>query len=329
MNTTPNISVEITTFNRADTLCTLLERLTEQTLAPQRFEVVLSDDGSQPALFAALDALLPRLPYPLRLLRHSHAGPGHAHNRGIEACAADHVLMLAADILPAPELLAEHLASHRAEPAPEVMVCGRLTQSPDLPETVFQGAADQAVEKIFQNASRQVEHGGFLVSNLSFKKAYMLEHGMFRHWPPAAGEDLELGYRLRRAGMRLVHNHNALGFHHHEETLASVTRRAYLTGYNSHHFAAVIDEPWVHRRFGTAADDSRARLRRGMRALLRRIFLNRVTTHQLMVPLMRRAEALPALIPLTPVLFEKINAYFFECGIADQRAGRPLKLPEL
>ena len=59
----------------------------------------------------------------------------------------------------------------------------------------------------------------------------MLSHGMFLDWPPAAQEDLELGNRLKRNGMRLIHNVQALGFHHHPVTLQSVARRAYTQGF--------------------------------------------------------------------------------------------------
>ncbi|MCC7126109.1 MAG: glycosyltransferase family 2 protein [Acidobacteria bacterium] len=324
-----DLSVEITTFNRKDTLCEALRALARQTLDGARFEVVLSDDGSTDGLQSAVAALATDLPYALRLVQNAHRGPGHAHNCGIEACRGELVVMLAADIIAAPTLVSEHLRSHREHPAPEVMIVGGLTQSPALPGSAFQRAADHAVERVFRNQFANVEHGGFLVSNLSFKKSFMCAHGMFREWPPAAGEDIELGFRLRTAGMRLLDNPAALGYHHHEESMASVARRAYTAGYNSHHYVEAIDTTWVRRRFGKTAESAGVGERAlvGVRSALRQLLVNRISNALLVEPLLRGAERLPALEALTPFLFDRFNAYYFNRGLIDQRRGRPCRLP--
>lgn len=327
--TTLDLSVEITTFNRKETLCDALGALARQEADGVRFEVVLSDDGSTDGLQAAVADLAGGLPYELRLVQNKHRGPGHAHNRGFEACRGELVLMLAADIIASPRLVAEHVASHRAHPAPEVMVAGALTQSLDLPPSAFQRAADHAVERVFRNQFADVEHGGFLVSNLSFKRDFMLGHGMFREWPPAAGEDIELGFRLQRAGMRLVGNPAALGYHHHEESMGSVARRAYTAGFNSHHYVEAIDTPWVRRRFGRLPPDAgmAERLRARARDVLRGLLVNRLSNGLVVEPLLRGAEMLTPLERVTPLLFDRFNAYYFNRGLTDQRRGRDYAPP--
>lgn len=327
--TTLDLSVEITTFNRKETLCDALSALARQEADGVRFEVVLSDDGSTDGLQAAVADLAGGLPYELRLVQNQHRGPGHAHNRGFEACRGELVLMLAADIIASPRLVAEHVASHRAHPAPEVMVAGALTQSLDLPPSAFQRAADHAVERVFRNQFADVEHGGFLVSNLSFKRDFMLGHGMFREWPPAAGEDIELGFRLQRAGMRLVGNPAALGYHHHEESMGSVARRAYTAGFNSHHYVEAIDTPWVRRRFGRLPPDAGVaeRLRARARDVLRGLLVNRLSNGLVVEPLLRGAEMLTPLERVTPLLFDRFNAYYFNRGLTDQRRGRDYAPP--
>lgn len=326
-----DLSIEVTTYNRKEVLRELLQRLCLQTHPCERFEVVLSDDGSNDGLLEMVEGMIPGLPYRTRLLRHVHQGPGHGHNRGIEACEAELVLMLAADILPGPELVAEHIRSHRENPQPHIFVSGRLTQSPDLPPTVVQLAANVEVEKIFLSESDQVEHGGFLVSNLSFKKSFMQQYGMLLEWPPASGEDLELGYRLKQHGMKVIENDRALGYHHHEETLATISKRAYMTGYNSHYFSELVDEPWVRRRFGLLEADASqlARFAAATRVALRDIFINRFTASVIMLPTIRLASRISLLVPLTPLLCKKISAYFFKRGMTDYHAARPFKPPEI
>lgn len=321
-----DLSIEITTYNRKEVLHNLLERLSTQTYPSSRFEVVLSDDGSTDGLQEMVKQITPTLPYELRFLQHKHKGPGHAHNEGIRACQANIVLMLAADILPTQTVVEEHLRSHRDYPDRQVVVAGKLTQSPDMRNTVFQRAVNVQVERVLSNQVNEVEHGGFMVSNLSFKKEFMLEFGMFLEWPPASGEDIELGYRLKKSGMSLIQNDKALGFHHHEETLATVSKRAYMTGYNSHLFSAYVDEPWVRRRFGIQEGSAWAigpLLRAGLRSLL----INRLTAEELMIPLINLAETAGFLVPLTPILIKRVTSYYFNLGISDYKNGRPFVFP--
>lgn len=326
-----DLSIEITTYNRKEILRDLLNRLSHQTYPLDRFEVVMSDDGSNDGLIEMLETLMPELPYATRVLQHKHQGPGHGHNAGIRASQSELVLMLAADILPSETLVEGHIEAHRRNPEPHIVVAGKLTQSEQLPDTVIQRAANVEVEKIFVSESDQVEHGGFLVSNLSFKKSFMLEHGMFHEWPPASGEDIELGYRMKKAGMKVLEEDAALGFHHHEETFASIAKRAYMTGYNSHHFSAEVNERWVRQRFGFPEPDAPlgSRLKLALRDTLRAIFVNRLTANLIMIPAIRAADQITLLLPLTPILCKKMSAYFFKRGLADFRASRPFQPPEI
>lgn len=324
-----DISVEITTYNRKDLLAEVLERLALQDYPLDRFEVVLSDDGSTDGLLEMVEARVKDLPYKISLLRHQHSGPGHAHNAGILACTADLVLMLAADVLPEPGLVSAHVQCHQMHPQRNIVVSGRLRQSPALPPTVVQKAANIEIEKIFRSESKLVEHGGFLVSNLSFKKSFMVNYGMFHEWPPASGEDIELGYRLQLAGMQVIECKQALGLHHHEETLQSIATRAYMTGYNSLHFSAEVDAPWVRRRFGFSEPGQSIgqRLVVGIRTCLRNLTVNRITANTVMVPSIKLAEKWPVFGALAPLMCRKYAAYFFKRGLADSRRGYPFRQP--
>ena len=131
--------------------------------------------------------------------------------------------------------------------------------------------------------------------------------------------------------MQIIENELALAFHHHEETLRSISNRAYMTGYNSHHFSAEVDEPWVRRRFGFPEPSSGiiASVKAAVRIAARALIVNRFTTKLFMIPVIRAAESVPVLVPLTPILLKKMAAYFFKRGLADFRAGRPFNLPNV
>lgn len=324
------LSVEITTFNRKEILRLVLQRMSLQTLPVEEFEVVVSDDGSTDGTIEMVRDFAATAPYPLALLARNHQGCGMTHNRGIEICRGEIILMIADDILPTPHLLAEHAAAHRLHPQAEIGVVGGLVQSPDLPPTPFQQYWDRLLNKLFPKEQGEVDHRNFWVNNLSFKKAFMLKHGMFKDWPPASHEDVELGYRLEKNGMRLLFKPQALAYHHHPETIDSISRRAYTQGYNWHHFESHVPEPWVRHKAGhfTREDDLTVRLRFHCRQTLRALLFNRLTVPSLAVPLVRRASLAPGPLSLfIPLCVGKIASHYFHKGLREFRLGRPYRFP--
>src|SRR6185312_9472323 len=68
----PRLSVVIPTYNRASSVVRLLEQLAKQSVSPERFEVVVVDDGSAEDPTPRVSAL--RLPYACRVERQKNAG---------------------------------------------------------------------------------------------------------------------------------------------------------------------------------------------------------------------------------------------------------------
>jgi glycosyltransferase involved in cell wall biosynthesis len=108
----PQLSVIVPTYGRSETVARLLARLDAQTLAPERFEVVVVDDGSPEPI--ALDPARHR--FRLLALRQDNAGPAAARNLALERCRASWTVILNDDAVPAPDLLERHLAAAAAAP---------------------------------------------------------------------------------------------------------------------------------------------------------------------------------------------------------------------
>lgn len=325
------ISVEISSYNRWETLRLVLDGLTKQTHPLDQFEVVISDDASSDGTFEKAHAYAARAPFAMTLIRNHHAGPGATHNTGIRCARADIVLMIADDILPTPQLLTEHARMHMLHPEASVAVVGRLEQSPQLPQTPLQRTWDGYVNALFPRNRMELDYRDFWVNNLSFKKAFMLRHGMFREWPPASHEDLELGYRLQRNGMRLLFCHEALAYHHHPETIDSISRRSYAQGYNWHFFESEVLEAWVRARSGrfSAGDSMGTRARFWTRRLVQLMFFNCVTVPLLLVPLIRRSARTTWLGSLIPLFLGRVAGYYFRIGVRDRGRGAATRLPKL
>ena len=307
------ISVVVATWNRTATLKRTLEHLDRQDLPPDQFEVIVVDDGSPDDTAETVAGMRRQVRYTLRYLHHANRGPGYTQNRGIEGARAPLVLLIADDIWLAPEALRQHLQTHRDHPALEVAVVGKVTQSPELTQSLFM----RKWEPIrFGNVKQIVTLPYYLfwACHVSAKRDFLLSVGMFREHRGRAGaashEDVELGYRLHQRGLRLLYNPRATAHHYHVETLEKAMQRAYERGLNFDEFRQYVPAPEVVVRYHliawrTLADHARVyagQLRTHLLGfernplllaaayLLRALLFNRIAVHGLWLPLLRAAE---------------------------------------
>jgi GT2 family glycosyltransferase len=251
---TPAISVVVATYNRSATLAETLAHLERQTLAKDLYEVIVADDGSPDDTEDVVRDAATRLGFSIVYTRHENHGVGYTQNRGIERATAPLVLLIADDIFLSPGALAEHLARHERQPRQEIAVLGRVLQSKDADDSVFLSTWEPfQFQDMAYSDGQIVPYYMFWACNVSFKRDFMLMHGMFREHKGRAGyaahEDVELGYRLHRHGMELVYSHDALGFHHHLTTLDAELKRAYSRGLNWGEFRRLAPAPELDVRY--------------------------------------------------------------------------------
>ncbi len=103
----PDVSVVVTHYDAPGTLALVLAGLAAQTLPPQRFEVVVADDGSP------TEPVLPAQPYRLRLVRQEDRGfrAAAARNLGAAATTGRVLCFLDGDTVPEPGYLEAVLAA--------------------------------------------------------------------------------------------------------------------------------------------------------------------------------------------------------------------------
>ncbi|MCB1870666.1 MAG: glycosyltransferase [Gammaproteobacteria bacterium] len=229
--TAPCLSVVIATYNRCDVLKETLRRLDRQTLAHDRFEVIVVDDGSPDATAATVNAIAKSVSFPLRYLHHENRGPGYTENIGIKAAKHELLLLIADDIWSHPNLLTEHIDYHLKYPQSKFGVLGSVSQSSDLSKTVLHNYWDPFQFDRFEHG-QEVDGVYFHACNISVKRDFLINNGLFLERKGAAHEDIELGYRLACKGLRLIYNKNASAVHHHAETLDGICARAFERGRN-------------------------------------------------------------------------------------------------
>ncbi|GAB4237150.1 MAG: glycosyltransferase family 2 protein [Acidobacteriota bacterium] len=232
-------SVVIPTYNRAPVLARTLEALGDQEVAPA-FEVLVVDDGSTDATARVVESTAAKLPVPLHYLYQPNRKQGAARNRGARAARGEILVFLGDDIVPGPRFLARHVDHHRRFRDPALAVIGQTTWPPGFRVTPF---LDYIGREGWQfgfsliEDPKNVPFQFFYTSNVSLDRCFFLASGGFdESFDEYGWEDMELAWRLQRAGLRLHYEAEALAWHHHPTDFASFCRRQVQVGRSAWRF---------------------------------------------------------------------------------------------
>lgn len=243
-----SVSVVLATYNRLELLQELLDALGKQTLAPDRFEVVVVDDGSKvpaaPALAERKD------PFKLTVVTQANAGAAAARHHGITRASGDVIVITDDDMLVPADFLQQHLAAHEAG---HTLVLGLIDAADDVQDKpLFERFhADQLARFVAAHRDQPTAVRGVMVctGNVSLRRADYLAVGGFDK-SLSRSEDRELGVRLQKAGAKLYFAEAARCFHRSDHTDLSVwMKRNYLYGvFDSrihHKHPELLDaDPW-------------------------------------------------------------------------------------
>lgn len=207
----PKISVVIPTYNRLDTLAHVIPTLLAQTLPESEFELLVCDSNSSDGTAAYLAGVAKEHPN-VRHLPGSYTGRAMARNAGIDAARGEVVLFNDSDILASPNLLEAHLAHHVAER--DIAVVGWEVQVKDLAEYAYKRDHPEERGHLHPPSRKTLSWLYFLTGNASVRRDDLVRVGRFDESFTGYGhEDLELGYRLAHAGLRIRYEPNAVNYH--------------------------------------------------------------------------------------------------------------------
>lgn len=223
---TRDLSVVVPTRDRAETLALVLGSLARET-ADLPVEVVVVDDGSRDRTPSVLELFRDRLP--LRIVRGEARGPAAARNRGIAAAAGRAILFIDDDIIVEPGLVEGHLRFHREHADDETGLLGLVQWDPAVRPTPFMDWLERGGRQFEYEALEPGEPAGyrhFYTCNLSVKRALLQRVGGFdEEFTRPLYEDIELGYRLEQAGLRLIYAPTLRGLHHRRLTFGQMVAR--------------------------------------------------------------------------------------------------------
>jgi glycosyltransferase involved in cell wall biosynthesis len=225
-------SIIIPTYERMDVLPEVLDAAEGQQDAPA-YEIVVVDDGSGDGTGDWLKSRAFTVPY--RIVSQSNQGPAAARNLGVREARGRLVAFLGDDTVPSTGWLASHARAHRRRPGePLLAVIGYTGWHPRMRLTPFlRYINDHGLQFGYARIDdpEDVPFNFLYTSNLSLPRAALLDEPFDLAFPYPAWEDIELGYRLKKKGLRLIYAPEARAVHDHPTDLARFQRRQEKAGY--------------------------------------------------------------------------------------------------
>jgi glycosyltransferase involved in cell wall biosynthesis len=230
------VSVIIPTYNRKLILGKVLDSLLAQTFAANAYEIVVADDGGNDGTEELILANRDLNRVKFTFLRQENKGPAAARNLAIRRASGELLLLLDDDVVAARNLLETHVAAHRGL-GPWDGVKGALVSPPEYGQSPLLRYLERTGPQSGLRDGQQLDHQHF-TPNLSVKRETLLRVGLFNE-RLKIGEDLDLGYRLQEAGLRLHYCQQAVAYHYDQVVTdyKSCCHRARLYGENAVSFA--------------------------------------------------------------------------------------------
>lgn len=249
-------SVVIPTYNRQPILEQCLKALEKQKLTDAKidnYEIVLVDDGSTDGTLEWLKGNSKEFPH-VRPFVQNHLGPAAARNLGVEKAQGDTIIFIDSDLVVTEQFLQSHA---------NALIKGKETLGNDRLFTY--GAVINTCN--FDNPTKEsykitdFSAAYFATGNVAIARKWLEKVGLFdTEFQLYGWEDLELGVRLKKLGLKLIKCPEAVGYHWHPPfSLAQIPKlidreiqrgRMGVIFYQKHPTLEVrlmIQMTWLHR----------------------------------------------------------------------------------
>jgi len=254
-------SVVIPTYNRKPILEKSLLALESQIVQPslvEGYEVVVVDDGSIDGTVAWLQNSQAQFPH-VNLFCQDHQGPAIARNLGIEKAKGDTIIFIDSDLVVTEYFLHAHACglqkalSHQLAGeagVPRAFTYGRVVNTCNF---------DEPTTEPYKITDFSAAY--FATGNVAIARQWLEQAGLFDPQFQLYGwEDLELGVRLKKLGLKLIKCPEAVGYHWHPPfSLDQIPRlidqeiqrgRMGVVFYKKHptwNVKMMIQMTWIHR----------------------------------------------------------------------------------
>lgn len=214
-------SVIVPAYQAADVVGACVQALKRQTVDRAAYEIIVVDDGSTDETAAAAERA--GADWVVRLAQ--NGGPSVARNAGIAAARGDILLFTDSDCVPCEEWLALMSA-----PFADPQIMGTKGTYRTLQRALLARLVQLEFEIRYERM-RGLPYIDFVDTYAAaYRRALLAEYGGFDTAFPAA-EDVDLSFRLARAGHRLLFVPDAWVTHRHPASLSAYLLRKARFGY--------------------------------------------------------------------------------------------------
>jgi GT2 family glycosyltransferase len=243
----PLVTVLLATHDRCAILLECLAGFARQLVRPGTLEIVVVDDASSDATPLVLPHVHPSCRF-VHLRQEPGAGAAAARNRGLPHARGKYVLFVNDDTIPAPDLVASHLAALRYL-GPGAMVLGSFRQSQAILANALNRVLDDS-QLVFGYADfvagQELPGAHFYTCNATVEIAAVRAVGGFdERYSRCGAEDTDLGLRLVAAGQRLFFRPECRAEHRHFLAFEDFRRRQ--QNYGAAHVTLYRDHPELVR----------------------------------------------------------------------------------
>lgn len=201
-------SVVIPTYNRKPILEKCLLALEHQKIDDlvKGYEVIVVDDGSTDGTLEWIEANLDRVPH-VRTFSQSHQGPAAARNLGVELAKGDTIIFIDSDLVVTDIFLQSHAIAltEAMKERDDVFTYGRVINTCNF---------DNPTSEPYKITDFSAAY--FATGNVAIGRHWLIKAGLFdTSFQEYGWEDLELGVRLKKLGLKLIKCPDAVGYHWH------------------------------------------------------------------------------------------------------------------
>lgn len=227
------ISVIIPTFNRCDVLLKCIESLLDQSISYSEYEILTVNDGSTDETKKSMTRfLIPRdRTAKVIYLEQENKGPAAARNMAIKYAKGKYLFFTGDDIIASKDLLNRHFVI--LESQENIASLGFTSWDRELKVTKFMNfLIFKGMQFDYNGLSdgQNVSWRRFYTSNIFIEARWFRNEFFDERFCYPAWEDIEMGYRLYKKGLRIIFNKKAVAFHHHiitEEAFYHKIRQGY------------------------------------------------------------------------------------------------------
>lgn len=204
-------SIVIPTYNRLPILQKCLQALEVQQLTDNKvegYEIIVVDDGSTDQTLTWLSNSTLNLPH-VKTLTQPHQGAAAARNLGVNNAQGDTIIFIDSDLVVTEKFLQAHA---------DALVTGKAKLGSDRLFTYGWVINTANFENPTNEPYKITDFSAayFATGNVAIAKKWLVEAGLFDTQFQLYGwEDLELGVRLKKLGLKLIKCPEAVGYHWH------------------------------------------------------------------------------------------------------------------